>query len=305
MHQTPLPYWHDYLWDEQPDVTSYKMAQPNEILDISGYMDDQGLLTWDVPEGEWIIMRTGMTPTGVTNSPASPEGTGLEVDKMSKEHVASHFDAYLGMILERIPADDRKTLKVAVQDSYETGGQNFTDDFLKEFQKRYGYDPVPFLPVFKGHIIGSPDLSDRFLWDVRRFVADKISYDYVGGLRKISHEHGMTTWLENYGHWGFPGEFLQYGGQSDEVGGEFWNEGNLGSIENRAASSCAHIYGKPKVSAESFTCGEGSYSRYPAILKQRGDWSFTEGVNNTLISTNLTKTDHPESTPVSATNLTA
>ena len=145
MHQTPLPYWHDYLWDEQPDVTSYKMAQPNEILDISGYMDDQGLLTWDVPEGEWIIMRTGMTPTGVTNSPASPEGTGLEVDKMSKEHVASHFDAYLGMILERIPADDRKTLKVAVQDSYETGGQNFTDDFLKEFQKRYGYDPVPAL----------------------------------------------------------------------------------------------------------------------------------------------------------------
>ena len=283
MHQTPLPYWHDYLWDEQPDVTSYKMAQPNEILDISGYMDDQGLLTWDVPEGEWIIMRTGMTPTGVTNSPASPEGTGLEVDKMSKEHVASHFDAYLGMILERIPADDRKTLKVAVQDSYETGGQNFTDDFLKEFQKRYGYAPVPFLPVFKGHIIGSPDLSDRFLWDVRRFVADKISYDYVGGLRKISHEHGMTTWLENYGHWGFPGEFLQYGGQSDEVGGEFWNEGNLGSIENRAASSCAHIYGKPKVSAESFTCGEGSYSRYPAILKQRGDWSFTEGVNNTLL----------------------
>ena len=283
MHQTPLPYWHDYLWDKQPDVTCYKMAQPNEILDISGYMDDQGLLTWDVPEGEWIIMRTGMTPTGVTNSPASPEGTGLEVDKMSKEHVASHFDAYLGMILERIPADDRKTLKVAVQDSYETGGQNFTDDFLKEFQKRYGYDPVPFLPVFKGHIIGSPDLSDRFLWDVRRFVADKISYDYVGGLRKISHEHGMTTWLENYGHWGFPGEFLQYGGQSDEVGGEFWNEGNLGSIENRAASSCAHIYGKPKVSAESFTCGEGSYSRYPAILKQRGDWSFTEGVNNTLL----------------------
>lgn len=283
MHQTPLPYWHDYLWDEQPDVTSYKMAQSDEILDISGYMDDQGLLTWDVPEGEWIIMRTGMTPTGVTNSPASPEGTGLEVDKMSKEHVTSHFDAYLGMILERIPADDRKTLKVAVQDSYETGGQNFTDDFLKEFQKRYGYDPVPFLPVFKGHIIGSPDLSDRFLWDVRRFVADKISYDYVGGLRKISHKHGMTTWLENYGHWGFPGEFLQYGGQSDEVGGEFWNEGNLGSIENRAASSCAHIYGKPKVSAESFTCGEGSYSRYPAILKQRGDWSFTEGVNNTLL----------------------
>lgn len=283
MHQTPLPYWHDYLWDKQPDVTGYAMTQPDEVQDISTYMDTEGVLSWDVPEGEWIIMRMGMAPTGVTNAPASPEGTGLEVDKMNRQHVASHFDAYIGKILERIPAADRQTWKVVVEDSYETGGQNFTDGFLKEFQQRYGYDPVPFLPVFKGHTIGSPDLSDRFLWDVRRLVADKVSYDYVGGLKDISNKHGLTTWLENYGHWGFPGEFLQYGGQSDEVGGEFWSEGSLGNIENRAASSCAHIYGKQKVSAESFTCGGGAYSRYPALMKQRGDWSLTEGINNTLL----------------------
>ena len=47
--------------------------------------------------------------------------------------------------------------------------------------------------------------------------------------------------LENYGHWGFPGEFLMYGGQSDEIGGEFWSEGELGDIENRAASSSPDI----------------------------------------------------------------
>lgn len=283
MFQTPLPYWHDYLWESQPGITDYPMTQPNEVRDLSAYMNEQGLLTWDVPKGKWIIMRMGMSPTGVVNSPASPEGTGLEVDKMSKPHIAAHFDAFLGKILERIPAADRKTWKVVVEDSYETGGQNFTDGFLEEFQERYGYDPVPFLPVLKGHTIGTPDLSDRFLWDVRRLVADKVSYDYVGGLREISHKHGLTTWLENYGHWGFPGEFLQYGGQSDEVGGEFWSEGNLGDIENRAASSCAHIYGKQKVSAESFTCGGGAYSRYPALMKRRGDWSFTEGINNTLL----------------------
>ena len=48
------------------------------------------MLTWNAPKGEWIIMRMGMTPTGVTNAPASSEGTGLEIDKMNKEHVASH-----------------------------------------------------------------------------------------------------------------------------------------------------------------------------------------------------------------------
>ncbi|MDR1980548.1 MAG: glycoside hydrolase family 2 [Tannerellaceae bacterium] len=283
MFPSPLPYWHDYLWDRPAELQGVAVAEPHQVLDISSCMDKDGLLSWDVPEGEWIVMRTGMSPTGVTNAPASPEGTGLEVDKMSKAHVAAHFDAFLGKLIERIPAEDRKSWKVVVEDSYETGGQNFTDGFLEEFSERYGYDAVPFLPVFKGHVIGSPDLSDRFLWDVRRMVADKVSYDYVGGLREVSQRHGLTTWLENYGHWGFPGEFLQYGGQSDEIGGEFWSEGNLGDIENRAASSCAHIYGKIRVSAESFTCGGNAYSRYPALMKRRGDWSFTEGVNNTLL----------------------
>ncbi len=284
MFPSPLPYWHDYLWDAQPAVNdASELIDPRQVRDISQFLATDGTLTWDVPEGEWIIMRTSMAPTGVTNAPASPEGVGLEVDKMSKEHVTSHFDAFLGKIIERVPAADRKSWKVIVEDSYETGGQNFTDGFLSEFQQRYGYDPTPFLPVFKGYTIGNPDLSDRFLWDVRRLVADKVSYDYVGGLREVGHKHGLTTWLENYGHWGFPGEFLQYGGQSDEIGGEFWSEGNLGDIENRAASSCAHIYGKRKVSAESFTCAGRGYSRYPATMKRRGDWSFTEGINNTLL----------------------
>lgn len=118
-----------------------------------------------------------------------------------------------------------------VQDSYETGGQNWTDDMLAAFKKKYKYDPIPYLPSLQGIVIGSPDMSDRFLWDLRRLVADRIAYDYVGGLREVGHRHGLTTWLENYGHWGFPGEFLQYGGQSDEIGGEFWSEGSLGDIE--------------------------------------------------------------------------
>ena len=146
-----------------------------------------------------------------------------------------------------------------------------------------GYHPLPFLPAYEGYVVGSEDRSDRFLWDLRRLIADKVAYDYVGGLREVCHKYGLTTWLENYGHWGFPGEFLQYGGQSDEIGGEFWSFGDLGNIENRAASSCGHIYGKQKISAESFTSGGTPFSCYPAMMKQRGDRFFTEGINNTLL----------------------
>jgi hypothetical protein len=284
MYHSPLPYWNEYQWPLQPEVSEKElMILNNETQDISKYMALDGTLNWDVPPGNWIIMRTGMTPTGVTNGPASPEATGLEVDKMSKEHIASHFDAFLGEILRRIPAADRKTWKITVEDSYETGGQNWTDGMLEKFNENYGYDALPYLPVLKGKVVGSPEISDRFLWDLRRFIADRVSYDYVAGLREVSHKNGLTTWLENYGHWGFPGEFLQYGGQSDEVAGEFWSEGELGNIENRAASSAAHIYGKTKVSAESFTAGGKGYQRYPYLMKQRGDRFFTEGINNTLL----------------------
>lgn len=291
MFQDPLPQWDYYMWRDQPEISDTSLnIDPKGVLDISACMTADGTLTWDVPEGEWVVSRTGMTSTTVTNNPAGPDGTGLEVDKINKKHVASHFDAFIGKILKRIPAEDRKIFKVVVQDSYESGGQNFTDGFLDSFKERYGYDALAFIPAYFGQVVGSQTQSDKFLWDMRRLVADKIAYDYVGGFRELCHQHGLRTWLENYGHWGFPAEFLMYGGQSDEVGGEYWLpnvvpswENNLGNIENRAASSCAHIYGKNLVSAESNTSGGPAFSRVPADAKQRTDKYFSEGINNTLL----------------------
>lgn len=284
MYQAPLPGWSEYLWSQQPKVDDKAtLIDAQKVVDISQYMVGDSLIGWDVPAGTWTILRSGMTPTRTVNGPATPEATGFEIDKMNKKLVEKHFDAFIGKLLRRIPESDRKCFKVVVQDSYETGGQNMTDNFPEEFSQRYGYDLVPYLPVFDGKVVNSEMESDRFLWDLRRLVADKVAHDYVGGFREICRKHGLSTWLENYGHWGFPSEFLLYGGQSDEVSGEFWDGREYGNIENRAATSCAHIYGKTKVSAESFTCAGGAFRRYPALLKQRCDRFFAEGINNTLL----------------------
>jgi hypothetical protein len=58
--------------------------------------------------------------------------------------------------------------------------------------------------------------------------------------------------------------------------------GDLGSIECRAASSCANTYGKPFVSAEAFTGGP-AFQNAPGALKARGDWSFCEGINHFVL----------------------
>jgi hypothetical protein len=111
-------------------------------------------------------------------------------------------------------------------------------------------------------------------------------------MREKSHKDGLTVWLENYGSWGFAGEFLQYGGQSDEVGGEFWLGNFLGKEENRCASSCAHIYGKKKVWSEAFTSGGGHYTDSPQSIKTRGDWAFADGVNAYILHVNIQQHDN-------------
>lgn len=283
MHPTPLPMWGSYLWEEQAAVADNLTLPIKNVIDISNKLDKNGQITWDVPEGKWMVLRIGMTPTGTKNAPAAPQGKGYEIDKAREELVWFHFEQYVGKLLEKIPEENRDALKYVIADSYETGSQNWTDGFEKRFEKRYGYNPKKWLPVLSGVIVNSVTESERFLWDLRRVIADDVAYKYVGGLRKISNEHNLKIWLENYGHWGFPSEFLMYGGQSNLVSGEFWNEGTLGDIECKAASSCVHTYGKKVCFAEAFTCAHQAYKRHPALLKTRGDWSFTEGVNQYVL----------------------
>ena len=279
MYQEPLPPFDFYTWPaaaepESPDFS----IQPASIIDLTDNLQPDGTLQWQVPPGDWIILRSGLVPTGTRNSPAPAEATGFEVDKMNRAALEAHFDAYITPLLNRLSPAERVSWTHVIADSYEAGPQNWTDDFAADFQSRFGYDPLRFLPVMGGRIVGSADQSERFLWDLRRFVADRIATEYVGGLRDLCHQAGLKLWLENYGHWGFPAEFLQYGGQSDEIGGEFWVGSNLGTKELRAASSAAHTYGKPVVWAEAFTGGP-SFANTPRDLKNLGDWSFSEGVN--------------------------
>jgi hypothetical protein len=283
MHPTPLPMWGSYLWDQQKSVARDLKVPTENVIDISDKMDIDGNLNWQVPGGKWIVMRIGMTPTGTENHPAAPQGKGYEIDKANEEMIRFHFEQYVGKLRKKIPAKNRDALKYVIMDSYEMGSQNWTDGFEQRFEERYGYNPKKWLPVLSGVIVSSVTESNRFLWDLRRAVADDVAYEYVGGLRKISNQYGLQTWLENYGHWGFPSEFLMYGGQSNLVGGEFWNEGTLGNIECKAASSCVHTYGKKICFAEAFTSKGQAYMRHPEKLKRRGDWSFTEGINQFVL----------------------
>ena len=277
----PTPDWFAHIWNNQEQPDSEGIVAENQILNISSFLKGD-TLQWDAPEGKWKVLRIGMTTTNTTNQPAAPVARGLEIDKMNKRPIASHYESYIGKVVNGMSKEDLRSFKRVIADSYETGPENWTDDFAPVFVERYGYDPYPWLAVLTGQIIESADQSNRFLWDLRRLIAERVASEYVGGMNEICEKHGTQLWLENYGWDGFPSEFILYSKYSSAVGGEFWTN-TSDNIECRLASSGCHMYGKNKVYAESYTTLFSTFEYYPAKLKKHGDWSYTEGINQHIL----------------------
>jgi hypothetical protein len=252
----------------------------SKIIDLTKKIGADGSLKWKVPPGDWTILRVGFTPTGRENHPAPLEGRGLENDKFSRVALDAHWAGFMQKIVDDIGPLAGKTLNNSLIDSYEVGGQNWTADFSDEFKKRRGYDPTPFLAAFTGRVVENPQLTERFLWDVRRTIADLFADNYYGYFAELCHSNGLLAAIEPYTG---PFESLQCGKPADIVMGEFWASGQQIGTSVKLAASVAHIYGKQIVGAESFTASPGGqHGRWlddPYSLKALGDYQYCTGLN--------------------------
>ena len=265
------------LSDRDANFSPAGAVPQRAIIDLTAKLTADGQLNWQVPAGDWIIQRFGFTPTGRNNHPAPKEGEGLECDKFSKAALDAHWDGFMKVVLDDIGPLAGKALNTSLIDSYEVGGQNWNQDFRKEFQKRRGYDLTKFLPTFSGFVVENPAVSERFLWDVRRTIADLFAENYFGHFAELCKQHGLLNAVEPYTG---PFESIQSGARADVVMGEFWS-GSQGHSSVKLAASIAHIYGKSIVAAESFTAfpDAGRWQNDPWSLKTLGDLMYCQGLN--------------------------
>ena len=265
------------LSSHAPDEAAAGAIQRPDVIDLTSKLSADGQLNWRVPAGEWLILRVGYTPTGVNNHPAAYGGEGLECDKFSKAALDAHWAGFMQKVLDDLGPLAGQTLDSSLIDSYEVGGQNWTKNFRAEFQKRRGYDLTAFFPAFTGRVVDSPAVSERFLWDVRRTIADLFAENYYGHFAELCRQHGLMNAVEPYTG---PFESLQCGAPADVVMGEFWS-GSSGHPSVKLAASIAHIYGKTIVGAESFTAAPeaGRWQNDPYSLKALGDLVYCQGLN--------------------------
>lgn len=256
-----------------------------EVIDLTSKLRPDGTLDWNVPPGRWTIQRLGHVCIGCDVRSILPEGdptTWLEVDWLNPAAVDEMFK-HLGKIL----FDDAgphvgKTLKYLHTDSFEDGFPNWTGRLLEQFKKYRGYDPAPYLPVFAGKIVGSAEISDRFLHDYRKTVADCMADGNYGHFAKRAAEHGLEIQCEAGGpSWSGTVcmDALKNLGRCDRPMGEFW----IGALTVSKQTACAsHVYGRHTASAEAFT-GGGHWTDTPGSRKPIADRAFCDGVNRFVI----------------------
>jgi alpha-L-rhamnosidase len=263
-----------------PETTSGVVA-PDAVLNLTAKLDANGKLNWEVPAGKWIIQRIGHTTTGSSTRPPVKGGNGLECDKLSREAMDLHFTNMMGRLITSVGSMAGPTLSATHIDSWEVGSQNWTPKFREEFQKRRGYDPVPFLPdVIGGNMrIGDASAANRFRWDFQQTLSELLAENYVGRLAELAHEHGLRLSIEGY-HLPF-GDEATYTARADEPMSEFWaTGGNENEAMARQMASVAHIMGDKIVGAEAFTSGDNEQWKFhPATVKALGDYEFSQGIN--------------------------
>jgi hypothetical protein len=280
-----------YALDTPPDARG---VPARDIIDLSSHLRADGSLDWTAPPGRWTVLRFGYSLTGKENAPAPVDATGLEVDKLNAGHVARYMDSYLGMVRQAVGPNlmGRRGVRALLNDSIESGFQNWTDGMHAAFAGRRGYSLLPWLPVVTGRIVDDAAASDRFLWDLRRTIADLYADGHYATVARSSHAAGLTVYGEALED-NRPqlGDDMDMRRHTDVPMGAMWTVPAAGQprptfvADLQGAASVAHVWGQNLVAAESMTAFGQPWAFAPRDLKKTADIEFALGVNRIVVHT--------------------
>jgi hypothetical protein len=291
-----------------PAADLYKVSTPatndtissGDVINLTGQMGSDGSLNWNAPAGKWNIMRFGYSLLGTTNSPASSEATGLEVDKLDPIAVKNYFITYLDQYKDATKGlmGIKGGLKFMITDSWEAGAQNWTSNMIQEFEKRRGYSMINWMPALTGHIVKSSEASEKFLWDFRRTLGDMVAEYHYDQLTDILQSYGMSRYSESHESGrAFIGDGMDVKRRAAVPMSAMWvpdvmNGGVSTGYEAdiRESASVSHIYGQKFVAAESLTAfglGGNAWSYCPENLKPTADLELASGLNRFVIHTSV------------------
>lgn len=198
--------------------------------------------------------RVGYTTNGQTVTAAPESGIGLEVDKLSRKGVEAHFNKFLRPLLEELKEYCGNTLAYIVIDSWEAGGQDYTESLGKEY-----------LVTGEGH-----NFLNGGLGRVNKTKQSLFMTEFVNPFKEMLAHYGLKLAGEPYGNGDF--DRKEYAYALDLPMSEYWARCHYGSIERPMfVSRYAHSAGSDIIGCESFTAYPGDADIAPVLSNFRSD----------------------------------
>lgn len=307
-------------------LESDRSAQKNDICirntctDLTAKMGPEGKLLWDVPPGQWAIVRFGYFLDSKSHAVTKLTGSGTywdkepfaaktkiagmrywgpsywEIDPLDANAMELHFEQTAGVVLQDVHEYAGSTFKYVHIDSGEIGTTDWTATFLNDFWSLRGYDALQYMAAKADLIVDNFETTRRFLEDYDQTVSDLMITRYYGRLNELAHRRGLGTHCESGGYQKPPVDALRALSSNDIVMSEFWSRKSQNYIHQlskfqlyyhdgiKNASSAAHIYGIDIVQAESFTVMRNmNFDRDLFALKDIGDRAFCAGLNRNML----------------------
>ena len=215
----------------------------------------------------FIASRTGMQ---VKRPAVGAEGYVLNhLDATATEHYLKNVGDRL---MQAFPSDRPYAIFC---DSLEVYNQDWTPDFLEEFQKRRGYDLKPYLPALIADI-GPKTLDIRRDWG--KTLTELYNERFLTPLHDWAKRNHTLLRVQNYG---LPAVALSGYANVDLPEGE----GAQWKVVRgtRWASSASHIYGRSVTSSETWTWLHSPVFRAtPLDMKAEADRHFLMGINQLI-----------------------
>jgi hypothetical protein len=207
---------------------------------------------WSAPPGNWKVISLKQMPTRQAVRTAALGDEGYVLNHFSRQALDRHLEVCGGGFKKAIGDEFGRTVRAVFCDSFEIHlpmhTLYWTDDFLEEFKKRQGYDVQPHLPAMWFNV---GDKTARIRHDYIQVLSQLIIDNFFVPLREWCEENHLMSRVQSHGS---VAELLEgYGVNSIPEGEQVTTGEPQVSVHRKHASSAAHIYGKPMVSAESFT----------------------------------------------------
>ena len=140
-------------------------------------------------------------------------------------------------------------------------------------------------------MVESAEASDRFLWDLRKTIADLTADEHYGQVQASLKERGIGHYGESHEEGrAFIADGMEVKKLNEIPMSAMWtqvpgvNKEQYGyNADDRESASVAHIYGQNVAAAESLTALAAPWAWSPGTLKPTADKEMAEGINRFVI----------------------